>query len=97
MAKAYADSYMMKRRIHNEELWLGGLYVYRAVYAVIASAFGGRNEKYVSQPFDFLPKTKAERDLEEYEKKQKVIRYFDSLLARQRTEKAKGTDEHGEP
>lgn len=97
MVRAFQDAYLLKRRIKNEELWLEGLYIYRAVYAVIASAFGNRSEKYVSTPFDFLPKTKAEKEQEEFEKKQKVIRYLDSLARKGIGRSNKGVDEHGEP
>ena len=79
MVKDYAESYLLKRRVRNEELWLEGLYIYRAIRAVIASAFGGRNEKYLTQPFDFLPKTKQEKEQEVLEKRQKVIDYFNTF------------------
>ena len=96
MVKAYEDSYLLQRRVKNEELWLEGLYIYRAVHAVVASAMGGRQEKYVTKPLDFLPKTQAEKQREDYEKKIKVINYLDSLRVRGIKESNnKGVDEDG--
>lgn len=97
MAKYFVDAYLMKRRINNEEMWLQGMYIYRAVYAVIASAFGNRREKYVETPFDVLPKTKAEKDQEKFEKKKKVINYLNSLMRRGIVKSNKGVDENGKP
>lgn len=97
MAKFFQDAYLLKRRVKNEELWLEGLYIYRAVHAVVASAIGNRSEKYLTNPIDFLPKTKAEKMQEEYEKRQKVIKFFDSLLIKNKEQKSnKGVDDHGE-
>ena len=97
MVRAFQDTYLLKRRIKNEELWLQGLYIYRAVHAVVASAVGGRSEKYISTPLDFLPKTKAEREQEEFEKKQKVIRYLDSLAKMGIKKSNEGVDKDGKP
>lgn len=97
MVKAFEDAYLLNRRVKNEELWLQGLYIYRAVHAVIASAFCERNEKYISEPLDFLPKTKAEKQLEEYQKRQKVINYLNSLVQREKNASNKGVDENGKP
>jgi len=98
MVKAFEDAYMLNRRVKNEELWLEGLYIYRAVRSVIASAFSNRQEKYITSPLDFLPKTKAEKQREEYEKKQKLINYLDSIVIRDKAAKSnKGVDEHGKP
>lgn len=97
MVKAYEDTYLLKRRVRNEELWLQGLYIYRAVHAVVASALSGRQEKYVANPLDFLPKTKAEKQREEYENKLKVIHYFDSLRIQGVGKSNKGVDENGKP
>lgn len=97
MVKAYEDAYLLKRRVKNEELWLQGLYIYRAVRAVVASALSGRQEKYISNPLDFLPKTKAEKQRDEYEKKLKVIQFFDSMRIKGQNESSKGVDNDGKP
>ncbi|MBP5442292.1 MAG: hypothetical protein J6Y60_03545 [Treponema sp.] len=84
MVKAFEESYLLKRRVKNEEFWLQGAYIYRAVHAVVASAIGGRTEKYLTNPFDFLPKTKLEQAQEEHEKRMKIIRFFDSLIVKKK-------------
>ncbi len=96
MARAYEDAYLLKKRVKNEELWLQGLYIYRAVRAVVASAVGGRNEKYITNPLDFLPKTKAEKQRDKYEKRLKSIRFFDSMRVKNKAS-SKGVDEDGKP
>lgn len=98
MAKAFEDAYLLKRRVKNEELWLQGLYIYRAVHAIINSAFGGRSEKYISNPIDFLPKTKAEKQRDVFEKRKKVINFFDSLMIKNKVGKSgKGVNKGGKP
>lgn len=95
MTKTFEDAYMLGRRVKNEELWLEGLYIYKAVHAVVASAVGGRSEKYVTNPFDFLPKTRAEKQQEEIEKKQKVINYLNSLMVKGNNKRSKGEVSNG--
>lgn len=97
MVRAFQDAYLLQRRVKNEELWLEGLYIYRAFRAVVASAFGGRNEKYITEPLDFLPKTRAEKEQEELEKKQKVINYLNSLIVREDKTQQRESMSNGEP
>lgn len=98
MVRYYEDAYLLKRKVRNEELWLQGLYIYRAVHAVVASALGNRSEKYINNPIDFLPKTKAEKKRDQYQKRQKVINFFDSLLVKNKEKKSdKGVNEDGKP
>lgn len=80
MVEFYRESYLLKKREKNEEAWLQGLYIYRAVRAVVASAMGGRNEKYITNPLDFLPKTKLEKKQEEINKRKKLISYLNSWI-----------------
>ena len=97
MVEAFKDAYLLTRRVKNEELWLEGLYIYRAVHAVVASAFGGRSEKYIANPLDFLPKAKQEKLQEEYTQRQKVINYFNSFIVKGDKKSSKGVDQDGEP
>ena len=80
MATFFREAYLLKQRAKNEDMWLQGLYIYRAVSAVVASALGNRNVKYIDAPLDYLPKTKAEKKQEEFEERNKVINFFDRLL-----------------
>lgn len=78
MAKAYREAHLLKRKMHNEELWIAGLYTYNAFGAVIATAFGKHKEEYVKKPFNIFPKSDIEKKEEEREKKRKLIEYLSS-------------------
>lgn len=80
MTITFREAYLLKQRAKNEDMWMQGLYIYRAVSAVVASALGNRNAKYIDAPLDYLPKTKAEKKQEEYKEKRKVIEFFNRLL-----------------
>jgi len=80
MTHTFKEAYLLKQRAKNEDAWLQGLYIYRAVSAVVASALGNRNAKYIDAPIDYLPKTKAEKQQEEYKEKLKVIDYLNNML-----------------
>ena len=79
IAKTFREYYLLKRKVENENMWIQGSYFYSALQAVISTAFGKKREKYVTQPLDIFPKTKAEKDAEIRQKKYKLIRYLSSL------------------
>lgn len=56
----YKKAYELHKETINNELWLQGLYVYRALMATSGYSFGNKNDppKYYEQP---IPFTKAER------------------------------------
>lgn len=80
MVKAYREAYMLQRRKENENMWLQGLYVCKALESVIGTAFGKQRIKYVKEPFDLFPKTKIELEQEKEAERQKLIRYLNSWM-----------------
>lgn len=80
MVRAYAQAYLLKRKIDNETAWIQGAYVFAALNASLATAFGKKREKYLQEPVDFFPKTEMEKELERREKRRKVIEYLDRLV-----------------
>lgn len=95
MATVFKEAYLLKKKAQNEDMWMQGLYIYRAVSAVVASALGNRSAKYIEKPLDYLPKTKAEKDQEKYENTTKVINFFDRLLKVNNEKSNEGTDKNG--
>ena len=92
MAKVFREAYLLKQRAKNEDMWMQGLYIYRAVSAVVASALGDRNAKYIDAPLDYLPKTQAEKKQEQYKETKKVIDYLDKLLKNNANKSNERTD-----
>lgn len=76
MVVYYREAHLMKRKMHNEEMWLQGLYNHHAFGAVIASAFGKKREQYIKKPLNVFPDTEIERQEKEREKKRKLINYL---------------------
>lgn len=80
MVKAFRESYTLRRRMRNEDMWLQGMYTFKALEAVIGTAFGKRQIKYPQEPFDIFPKTKLEIEQEKVAERQKLINYLNSLI-----------------
>lgn len=80
MVKAYREAYTLQRRKENENMWLQGMYVYKALEAVIGTAFGKNRIKYVQEPFDLFPKTKIEIEQEKEAERQKLINFLNRLV-----------------
>ena len=70
---------------------------FNAFRAVIASALGGRNEKYTEKPFDIFPKTETERQQEKVEAKNKLIKFLSAWMNTNKDKVSKGDDKNGEP
>ena len=76
MARAYAQAYLLKRKVANEEMWLNGVYMCHALQSVIGTAFGKQRVKYIEKPLEIYPKTDAEKNQEVREERQKLISYL---------------------
>lgn len=76
MVVAYREAHLLKRKMHNEDMWLQGLYNHHAFGAVIASAFGKKRQEYVKKPFNVFPDSEIEKKEKEREKKRKLINFL---------------------
>ena len=95
MTRAFAQAYLLKRRVRNEEMWLEGVYMAHAVQTVIANAFGKQKVKYLEKPLDIFEKTEAEKEREKRVERQKLINYLDRL--KRSADLKQGVDKRGEP
>ena len=94
MTRAYSQAYLLKRRANNEEMWLQGAYFSNALQAVIGTAFGKQRLKYIDKPLDVYEKTKAEKEQEVRNERQKLINWLDKLRM---SAKKQGVDKDGKP
>jgi hypothetical protein len=90
MARAFAQAYLLKRRVHNEEMWIQGIYFTHALQSVIGTAFGKKQIKYIEKPLDLFEKTKAEKEQEVRAGRQKLINWLNKLKLS--TDKGVGKD-----
>ena len=79
MVRAYAQAYLMKRKIDNETAWISGAYFYIAVSTALATAFSKSKKDYVKHPLDFFPKTEAEIEEEKRVKRRKLVEFLDNM------------------
>lgn len=77
LAVVYRDVDTRKRVDENWSLWLGGRYVYEAVYSVIHNAFSRKGTKpvyYPDEPYRITPETEAEKKAKAEAERQKAIK-----------------------
>lgn len=95
MARAYAQAYLLKRKIKNEELWLEGVYMVHAFQMVIGNSFGKQKLKYLEKPLDIFPKTDAEIEQEKRIERQKLINFLNRL--KKSADMKAGVGKNGKP
>lgn len=89
MTRAYAQAYLLKRKIENENAWILGAYMANAFGTVIANAFGKKKTDYLEKPLNIFPKTEAEKKAEIREEKRKLITWLSGW--KRITDKTKNT------
>ena len=98
MVRAYAQSYLLKRKIENENMWILGSYVANAFGVVLANTFGKKKVKYLEKPMDLFPKTEAEEQNEIREERRKLIATLNGFIkSAARKKKNTGSDQDGKP
>lgn len=98
MTRAYAQAYLLKRKIENENAWISGAYMANAFGTVIANSFGGKHIKYLEKPLDIFPKTEAEKQNEIREEKKKLIAWLNGLKnSAKKKDKNTGSGQDGKP
>ena len=94
MCRAYAQAYLLKRRVENENMWIQGIYFANAFQVVIGNSFGkGHRLKYLEKPLEIFPKTESEKKQEVREERQKLINWLNQW--KQSADRQQGVDEHG--
>lgn len=100
MTRAYAQAYLYRRKVENENAWILGAYIANAVTIAIANTFGKRKHDYLKKPLDLFPKTEAEEQAEIREERKKLIALLNGIKKRSvQKEKNKntGSDQNGKP
>ena len=93
MVRAYAQAYLLRRKVDNETAWIQGAYFYVAVSAALTTALSKSKKEYVKKPLEFFPKTDAELEEEKRQKRRKVVEWLDNLRIKQRDKR--GVDQNG--
>lgn len=63
LTQAYALAYKIRKEERNYELWLQGLYIYKAVCVALSNAFEKNSkERYLEKPLDIFPPTKEQEE-----------------------------------
>lgn len=97
MVKAYAQAYMLKRKVDNENAWIQGAYVAHAFGTVLANSFGKKKLNYLDKPMDLFPKTEQEKKAEIREERRKLIAWLSKFKrATDKKNKNTGSDSDGE-
>ena len=94
MVRAYAQSFLLKRKLENENMWIQGAYFANALSAVLASSFGKKRVDYINKPLDLFPKTEAEIEADKREQRIKLIKQL-NLLKSSMQKKNTGVDQNG--
>lgn len=97
MCRAYAQSYLLKRKVENENAWIMGAYMANAFGTVIANSFGGKRLEYLKKPLDIFPKTDAEKQAEIREEKRKLITWLNGMKRLASKKKDTGSESDGKP
>lgn len=83
MAQAYIKAHEIKNEQKNQEMWLQGWYVFKAIeislYNQPAFAKPPKYEPYLKEPVRITPLTEEEREAEEQKKLDEVVAYFENF------------------
>lgn len=74
--KYYVKAHELKNEQKNEEMWLQGLYIHKAVEVVLQNAFakkGSTPERYLDKPIRITPLTAEEKEKNAEAERQKII------------------------
>ena len=96
MTRAYAQAYLLKRKVENENMWILGAYISNAFGSVISNAFGKRKVEYLKKPLDIFPKTEAEQNAEIREERRKLITWLNGMK-KAAAKKNTGSESNGKP
>lgn len=71
---SFYKAHQLRIEQRNQELWLQGLYNYKALNVVAGNALGkGKRDKYFEKPVDIFPKTERQKEQEAQAEREKII------------------------
>ena len=97
MTRAYAQAYLNRRKIENENAWIQGAYFANAISVALSNSFGKKHIDYLKKPLDIFPKTESEKQMEIREERKKIIAWLNGMKKAARKKKNTGSDQDGKP
>ena len=91
LVRAYAQAYLLRRKVDNEQAWIQGAYIANAVTVAIANTFGKKKTDYLKKPLEIFPKTEAEKKAEVREERRKVIAWLNGMARKAKKKKTTGS------
>lgn len=86
LARSFYKAHKLEIEMRNQELWLQGLYFFKATETALANAFSKRVHKYLEKPIDlFRTEEKANEENAEKERA-KAIEAFKAMRKKWETE-----------
>lgn len=82
--KYYEKVYLAQRKLHNEEMWMMGMYAYQGVQIAINNSFRGKGQQaqnYPDKPFKFFKPTPEEEKAEAEETRKRIIENLSAIKA----------------
>ncbi len=83
LTETYRRAHDLRRQRKSEEMWLQGLYNFRAFSTALSNLnFSGkpkRLNRYIDEPFRIIPLTEEEKAAKAEKERQKTIDYFNRL------------------
>lgn len=70
---AYRRAHNRKKEMINQQLWMQGLYIYKAVAAVMSGMFSKNSEGYLSEPIRITPLTEQEKRAKAEEERKRLV------------------------
>ena len=83
LAKVYREADKQRLERKNYELWLQGLYNYKAVGCVVFNALRKKESKpvdYFDKPIRIFPLTEAEKEAEAQKQREQAVAFFNNWL-----------------
>ena len=97
MVRAFAQAFLLKRKIRNEDAWIQGAYIANAFSTVLSNAFGKKKANYLEKPLDLFPKTEGEKQMEIREQRRKLVAWLSKMKKVTDAKNRHGSDSDGKP
>ena len=97
LVRAYAQAYLLRRKVDNEQAWIQGAYIANAVTVAIANTFGKKKVDYLKKPLEIFPKTESEKNQEIREERKKLVAWLNGMARKAKRKKTTGSEPNGKP
>ena len=91
LVAAYRNADRLRWQRFNTEAWLQGRYYFVAVSLAMSNSFSkGAGKDYLKEPFDIVPKTEEEQEIETERAREAVREQLKRMVAEQQRKKRNG-------